>query len=60
MELHRSWREGRSSFLLVAGFNVVSFKESDGSEGQFGGSFLGLSETFGEIGVSRSLPENGG
>ena len=45
---------------LVAGFNVVSFKESDGSEGQIGGSSLGLSETFGETGVSRPLPENGG
>ena len=31
---------------LVAGFSSVSFEESDGSEGEFFGSFLGLSESF--------------
>ena len=42
---------------LVAGFNHIIFEESDGSEGAFLGSFLGLSETFRETGVSRPLPE---
>ena len=45
---------------LVAGFSAISFEESDGSEGQFVGSFLGLSETFRETGASRPLPESGG
>ncbi len=45
---------------LVAGFNGVSFQESDGSEGEFFGSFLGLSEPFRETGVSGPLPGNGG
>ena len=45
---------------LVAGFNGVSFEESDGSEGEFFGSFLGLSETFRETGVSRPLAQDGG
>ena len=45
---------------LVAGFNSVYFQESDGSEGQFVGSFLGLSETFRETGVSRPPPGGGG
>ena len=45
---------------LVAGFNGVSFQESDGSEGEFVGSFLGLSETFSATGVSRPLPTDGG
>ena len=31
---------------LVAGFNSADFQESDGSEGQFIGSFLGLSAPF--------------
>ncbi|MCE2494457.1 MAG: hypothetical protein J4F40_17980 [Alphaproteobacteria bacterium] len=44
---------------LVAGFNGVSFEESDGSEGEFFGSFLGLSEAVRETGVSRPLPGNG-
>ena len=35
---------------LVAGFNSVDFQESDGSEGQFIGSFLGLSAPFLESG----------
>ncbi len=33
---------------LVAGFSNVSYTESDGSEGAFFGSFLGLSAAFGE------------
>ena len=41
---------------LVAGFNGVSFEESDGSAGEFFGSFLCLSEAFRETGVSRPLP----
>lgn len=41
---------------LVAGFNGVSFTESDGSEGEFVGSFLGLSEPFRETGESGPLP----
>ena len=41
---------------LVAGFNVVSFAEGDGAEGQFVGSFLGLSESFRETGISREFP----
>ena len=45
---------------LGAGFSVVVFEESDGSEGSFAGSFLGLSETFRETGVSGPLPESGG
>ena len=31
---------------MVAGFNGVSFQESDGSGGEFFGSFLGLSAPF--------------
>ena len=45
---------------LVAGFNVVSFEEGDGAEGQFVGSFLGLSGSFRETGVSRPIPGDGG
>ena len=45
---------------LVAGFNGVYFQESDGSEGEFVGSFLGLSGPFRETGVSRPLPGGGG
>ena len=45
---------------LVAGFNRVVFQESDGSEGVFVGSYLGLSGTFRETGVSRPLPGDGG
>ena len=45
---------------LVAGFNSVYFQESDGSEGEFFGSFLGLSEAFRETGVSRPFPGDGG
>lgn len=41
---------------LVAGFNGAFFKESDGSEGEFFGSFLGLSETFRGTGGSRPPP----
>ncbi len=37
---------------LVAGFSNVSYTESDGSEGAFFGSFLGLSAAFGETGES--------
>ena len=44
---------------LVAGFNGVDFQESDGSEGEFVGSFLGLSETFRATGVSRPPPGGG-
>ncbi|MDE0241254.1 MAG: hypothetical protein OXQ84_13850 [bacterium] len=44
---------------LVAGFNYVDFKESDGSFGEFYGSFLGLSEPFRQTGVSGPLPEDG-
>ena len=45
---------------LVAGFSGASFKESDGSEGEFFGSFLGLSERFTETGTSRLPPGGGG
>ena len=45
---------------LVAGFSGVYFQESDGSEGEFFGSFLGLSERFRETGVSRPPAGNGG
>ncbi len=44
---------------LVAGFNSVYFEESDGSFGEFFGSFLGLSEPFRQTGVSGPLPEDG-
>ena len=43
---------------LVAGFNAVEFEESDGSFGEFFGSFLGLSEPFRQTGVSGPLPED--
>ena len=42
---------------LIAGFNGVDFAESDGSEGEFFGTFLGLSESFRETGESGPLPE---
>ena len=45
---------------LAAGFSIVSFEENDGSKGSIVGSFLGLSETFKETGVSDPLPETGG
>ena len=41
---------------LVAGFSNVSFEESDGSAGALWGSFVALSERFGENGVSRFPP----
>ena len=44
---------------LVAGFNGVYFEESDGSEGDIFGSFLGLSETFRQDGTSAPPPVNG-
>ena len=44
---------------LVAGFSSVYFEESDGSVGEFVGTFLGLSERFRENGISRSPPRNG-
>ena len=44
---------------LVAGFSGVYFEESDGSAGEFVGSFLGLSQTFRENGVSRFPPGDG-
>ena len=43
---------------LIGGFSGVFFEESDGSEGEFFGSFLGLSESFRETGESRPLPES--
>ncbi len=43
---------------LVAGFNGVYFEESDGSEGDIFGSFLGLSDTFRQDGTSSPLPGN--
>ena len=43
---------------LIAGFSGVSFEESDGSEGEFYGSYLGLSESFRENGESGPLPES--
>ncbi len=45
---------------LVAGFNGVYFEETDGSAGEFFGSFLGLSEPFRGTGISRPLPGDGG
>ena len=41
---------------LTAGFSGVFFEESDGSYGEFYGSFLGLSERFRENGESGPLP----
>ena len=41
---------------LVAGFSGVYFEESDGSAGELFGSFVALSERFGENGVSRFPP----
>ena len=45
---------------LVAGFSSAEFQEGDGSEGQFVGTFLGLSETFRETGMSRPPLGDGG
>ena len=45
---------------LVAGFSGAFFEESDGSEGEFFGSFLGLSEAFRKTGVSRPPPGGDG
>lgn len=45
---------------LAAGFSAVDFEQSDGARGEFFGSFLGLSERFGENGASGPLPEGGG
>ena len=42
---------------LVAGFNIAYFEESDGSFGEFLGSYLGLSEPFSQTGISGPLPE---
>ena len=44
---------------LVAGFNNVYFEESDGSLGRLYGSFVALSQTFSENGVSRFPPADG-
>ena len=55
-----SRRDEAGNPRLVAGFNGVSFQESDGSEGEFFGSFLGLSKTFRETGVSHPPPDDGG
>ena len=41
---------------LVAGFSGVYFEESDGSKGDFFGSFLGLSDAFRQNGISPPLP----
>ena len=43
---------------LAAGISGVRFEESDGSAGVFYGSFVGVSETFGNNGVSRFPPGN--
>ena len=43
---------------LVAGFNSVYFEESDGSAGSLSGSFVGVSETFRNNGVSRFPPSD--
>ena len=45
---------------LVAGINDVDFEESDGSEGRFLGSFLGLSGTFRQDGMSSPPPDDDG
>ena len=45
---------------LVAGFSGVKFEESDGSEGSFSGSLLGLSDAFRRNGISGPLPDNDG
>ena len=45
---------------LVAGFSGAYFEESDGSKGEFFGSFLGLSERFRETGASRPPAGSGG
>ncbi|MCY3773462.1 MAG: hypothetical protein OXG98_15760 [Gemmatimonadetes bacterium] len=45
---------------LAAGFSYVDFEQSDGTEGEFYGSFLGLSKRFRENGVSSPLPEGNG
>ena len=50
-------RDSDGNPRLVAGFNGVEFEESDGSEGQFFGSFLGLSGAFRQDGMSGPLPE---
>ncbi len=44
---------------LVAGFSRAVFEESDGSAGAFVGSFVGISETFRNNGVSRYPPRDG-
>ena len=43
---------------LVAGFSNVYFEESDGSAGVLTGSFVGVSETFRDNGVSRFPPSD--
>lgn len=53
---HSSRRDADGNPRLVAGFNGVDFQESDGSKGQFVGSFLGLSDPFAETGGSEPLP----
>ena len=40
----------------MAGFNRIDFEESDGSRGQFAGSFLGLGGPFTETGESGPIP----
>ena len=45
---------------LAAGFSSVGFEESDGSEGQFVGSLLGLSDAFLRDEESTPLPGNDG
>ena len=45
---------------LIAGFSGVDFEESDGSEGSFFGSFLGLSNTFQQDGTSSPPLGNDG
>ena len=51
-----SRRDAEGNPRLVAGFNSLDFREGDGSEGQFVGSFLGLSDPFTQTGESEPLP----
>ena len=52
-------RDAEGNPRLVAGFNSVSFTESDGGEGSFLGSFLGLSGPFRETGQPGPPPSEG-
>ncbi|MYI70215.1 MAG: hypothetical protein F4103_16250 [Boseongicola sp. SB0673_bin_14] len=45
---------------LVAGFGIVDFVESDGSEGRFVGSFLGLGDAFRQDGPGLAPPGDEG